>query len=310
MKTIHYPLLALLLGLTSAAVGREIYVNNTTGEDRFDGSSPQALDGPVGPLKTLALAAKIARAGDKIVLAKTDQPYRESITLWGSHNSGDASLPFYIEGNGAVLDGSSVIAASDWEPYRKAIFRFRPPKLGFQQLFLNDRPAVRVHAPKQGADLPELEPLQWCLRDGVIYFCVEPTKLPENYALSYAAMPVGITLLHVERVVIADLTIQGFQLDGINAANSAFDVRLAGLVLRGNGRSGLAVGGASEVALVAALVGNNSQAQLLTLPYSHTFVMNSNLLSNSAPAWVDQGGQTTIDGKSVSGGQEEIQTPK
>ena len=43
-----------------------------------------------------------------------------------------------------------------------------------------------------------------------------------------------------------------------------------GVTAHGNGRSGVCVSGASIVELVGCLVGNNGQAQLLTLPLSET----------------------------------------
>jgi hypothetical protein len=313
MKTIQSTLVFFLLLVSSSVIAREIYVNNVAGDDRFNGTHPTNTDDAAGPLRTLGMALRIAASGDKIILAKNDEPYRESVTLWSSRNSGDVVQPFMIQGNGAVFDGSAPVPAEAWEHYEGAVFRFRPPRMGFAQLFLDDRPAARVLAdasPRplgEGLEVRALAPLQWCLKNGEIFFCVEKTKLPADYHLSYAALPVGITLLHVNRVVITDLTIQGYQLDGINAVNSATDVLLFGLTLRGNGRSGLTVGGASSVKLDAALVGNNGHAQLLTLPYSHTFVRNSNLLpALAAPAWLDQGGELDINGKKASGGLAEI----
>ncbi|HYW78816.1 MAG TPA: hypothetical protein VE890_04530, partial [Thermoguttaceae bacterium] len=180
--------------------------------------------------------------------------------------------------------------------------RFRPPHGGHQQLFLNDRPADRVAAGPMAGGPPKLEPLQWCFFEGEIYFCVEPNKLPEDYHPSYADKQTGITLFHVRRVGIVDLTVQGFRLDGISAYNSARDVYLGGVICRGNGRSGITVGGASQVEIDAALLGNNGAAQLLTLPMSQTSVRNSELFSNTAPAWVDRGGVVYIDDKLVEGG--------
>jgi hypothetical protein len=117
---------------------------------------------------------------------------------------------------------------------------------------------------------------------------------------------VGITLYHVEHVGIVDLTIQGFQLDGISAFNSARDVTIAGVTCRGNGRSGIAVGGASQVLISACLLGDNGEAQLLTLPCSETGIQDTALLSNTAPGWVDRGGRVYVDGRRVEGGLEAL----
>ena len=177
---------------------------------------------------------------------------------------------------------------------------------GNPQLFLDGRPAVRVFAAQAAKSPPELQPRQWCSLEGRIYFCVEKTKLPGDYKLSYAHDQTGITLFHVEHVRIANLTVQGFQVDGISLYNSARDVSLSNVTCRGNGRSGVAVGGASQATIDASLLGNNGQAQLLTLPYSEAHLRNTHLLSNTAPGWVDQGGRVYIDGHRVEGGRDEF----
>jgi hypothetical protein len=302
--------LRLLVAVLSAwlagpASARDIHVNNQSGNDRFTGHYFQNMPDETGPVRTIAKALRLAGAGDRIILANTGQPYRESVSLVGSRHSGTSFQPFVIEGNGAILDGSSPVPAHAWEHYRGPVFRFRPPRIEPQQLFLNDRPLARVIGSRPSGAPSRLEPLQWCLQGGHIYFCVEPLKLPEDYRLSIAHQPVGITLFHVERVAIQNLTIQGFQIDGINAFNSARRVSLSGVTCRGNGRAGVAVGGASLVHVEDSLIGDNGEAQLLTQPYSATHVQQSRLLSNTAPAWVDRGGAVFLDGQPVRGGLNE-----
>ena len=115
-----------------------------------------------------------------------------------------------------------------------------------------------------------------------------------------------MTLFHVEHVNVIDLTVQGFQVEGISLSNSAREVLLSGVTCRGNGRNGVAVGGASSVTIRDSLLGDNGQAQLLTSPYSETRLLNTHLLSNTAPGWVDQGGSVYIDGNRVKGGKDEF----
>jgi hypothetical protein len=287
--------------LAGMAAGREIYVNNVAGDDRFTGYQPQNLPDRTGPLRTITRALQLAASGDRIVLAKTDQPYRESISLVGSRLSGQPFQPFSIDGNGAVLDGSAPIPPEAWQHFRGAVFRCRPPRMGHQQLFIDDRPAIRVAANLLSDAPPALGPLEWCFHNGHVYFCVQPGKLPEDYRLTCAWLQTGITLFHVAQVGIVNLTVQGFQLDGINAYNSAREVYLAGVTCRGNGRSGITVGGAARVAIDGCLAGNNGQAQLLTLPYGRTDVRNSELLSNTAPAWADRGGVVYLNGQRAEG---------
>jgi hypothetical protein len=295
--------------LTAPAAGRDIHVDNLAGDDSFTGQNLQYTPDLSGPVRTIAKALRLARSGDRIVLAKTEQPYREGISLVGSRHSGLLDRPFVIEGNGAILDGSAPIPPDAWEHHRGAVFRFRPPRTGFQQLFIDDRPAVRAPVSRFAEVPPKLEALEWCLHEGQIYFRVAADKLPKDYRLTCAQQQTGITLFHVRQVAIANLTVQGFRVDGISASNSARDVYLSGVTARGNGRSGITVGGASTMELDGCVVGNNGQAQLLTLPYSETSVRNSQLFANTAPARVDQGGRVYINGKQVEGGLDQDVTP-
>ena len=232
-----------------------------------------------GPVRTIAKALRLAGAGDVIVLAKTNAPYRESVSLVGSRHSGTAKEPFMIRGNGAILDGSAPVPAKAWESYKGAIFRFRPPQSGYQQLFLDGRPAVQV--PVGRADLcpsepPELKPRQWCLLGAYIYFCVEQTKLPADYQLTYARQQTGITLL--SRRLRDDCRPYG---PGFSVGrDQSVQHGPAGVAAwtsrcRDNGRSGVAVGGASSVAIEGSRLGGNGHAQLLTLPYSETHLHNT-----------------------------------
>ena len=304
MRTLYTLLIGCLL--CGPVTAREIFVDNTAGDDLSTGQQSRNTSDQTGPVRTIAKALWLAGNGDQIVLAKTNTPYRESITLAGSRHSGMSGQPFAIKGNGAILDGSVPVPPDAWEHFRGAVFRFRPSQMGYQQLFLDDRPAVRVFAGRSAGGVPQLEPCQWCSADGMIYFCVEKTKLPADYKLSYACGQTGVTLYHVDYVVLSDLIVQGYQIDGIGAANSARHVSLVAMKCRGNGRSGVSVGGASLVDLDVCLLGNNGQAQLLTLPYSETHVRNSNLLPNTAPGWVDQGGRVYLGDKRVQGGLDEV----
>jgi hypothetical protein len=98
-------------------------------------------------------------------------------------------------------------------------------------------------------------------------------------------------------VEIGDLTVQGYQLDGINAVDGAFDVLLSGVTCRGNGRSGLSVGGSSRVFVTGGVLGDNGSSQLRTEGYSHTTVEGTQLIPNTAPAISRQGGEITIEGQ-------------
>ncbi len=294
-----YLISLVVLAVATVADARDIYVNNVAGDDRHQGHSASPTSAGTGPCRTITRALRAAQRGDQIILADTGVPYRESITLEGGRHSGYPSRPFVIRGNGAILDGSWQVPPTAWEHARGEIFRFQPHRMAFQQLFLDDVPVARVRVPAGGHKLPELEPLTWCLFERQIYFRPEKDKLPAQYHLTFAGYQTGVTLYKCERVIIEDLIVQGFQLDGINAHEGVFQTQLLRVTARGNGRSGISIGGASRVKLDACVAGNNGAAQVRTEGFSHAELVGCDLIANTAPGLVREGGRVTIDGQAL-----------
>jgi len=303
MRTIvrSVTVLGLSILLVPAAAGRDIFVNNQMGDDTSSGAQQAATAERTGPVASIQKALRLAQSADRIVLANTGRPYRESITLMASRHSGHRLQPFVLEGSGASLDGSAPVPPAAWTRYGGQVYRFQPARVEYQELLLGERPLARVAASRASAEPAKLQPLQWCLHRGYVYFAAEPGKNPKDYPLACADKPVGITLYRVQHVLIRNLSVQHFQLDGINALNSARLVRLEGVRLRNNGRSGIAVGGASLVGVNACEAGANGLAQLLTLPWSETHLDQSRLLAGDAPAWLDRGGRLYVEGQEVAG---------
>ncbi len=283
------------LTLPSAAPARDIYVNNIAGDDRFDGTAPVSQGARMGPFRTLTRALKLADKGDRVILAATAHPYRESVTLQAGRHSGSAEHPFEIVGNGAVLDGLADVPDSVWTHVGVEVYRFSPPRMSFQLLYLDGRPATRVPVGSADLKLPPLQPLQWCLFQREVYFRPENGRTPGSYRLEYCALPVGITLYQVRHVVIRDLIVQGFQLDGINAHDGVFDTLLKGVTCRGNARAGICVAGASRVRIVQCLAGGNGAAQLRTEGYSHTRLVSCRLLDDTAPPRTSEDGSVVTE---------------
>jgi len=290
--------LTLILFNTTAR-GADIFVDNVRGDDRNRGSSAELSTGENGPISSITKALRIAHKGDRIILSNTGVPYRESITLQGGNNSGWATTPFTIVGNGAILDGRAPVPVDGWKHVRGDVYCFAPTYKTYQQLYLDERPAKRVTI-EDTSQLDKLQPLEWCLTDGMILFRTEQDRGPGSYRLSFSARRTGITLYEVRNVKILDLTVQGFQLDGINVHSNCYDIELAGITSRGNGRSGVSVGGASRATLVRSLLGDNGVVQLRGEGFSKTLVVDSTLLENTAPATFRQDARITIDGQEVS----------
>lgn len=276
--------------LPDAAVARDIFVNNELGDEQSDGATAEPGAAAGSPVRSIRRALFLAGPGDRIILAKTATPYRESLSLQGPRHSGIAVRPFTIVGNGATLDGREVVPQTAWRPAIGDLFRFEPNRRSFGLLYVNDVPAK---TPERRAP-DAVEPLGSVLFQGHYYFRPEPGRLPTEYELSVTFRPVGITLYEVRDVLIEDLVVQGFQLDGVSAADSAFGVRLVGVTSRGNGRSGIHVGGASRVRMTGCLVGNNGASQLFTEDWSRVEVENCDLIDGPAPAVLRQGGRVEM----------------
>ena len=299
MRVATIVLLSVLLISASAARAEDLFVDNVLGDDIRNGRTQAADANGAGPVRSLTRALAVARPGDRLVMADTGVPYRESVTLSGGRHNGLGSEPFVIEGNNAVLEGSLPVPPRAWEHFRGDVFRFRPPRMAFAQLFLNGPPVERRYLENMLGRLPDLAPREWCLADGWIYFRVEPQTLPDEYPLFYAAQTVGITLYEVHDVVIRNLTVQGFQLDGINAHDCAKNCQLIGVIARGNGRAGIAVGGASNVRIKACLLSDNGDEQILTDGPSVTSIEATEIDATARPALERKGGTVFVDGERI-----------
>jgi len=285
------------LSLVGTSEARVVFVSNVDGDDRAEGRRSQPALGIDGPVRTIAKALRLAQAGDRIVLLNTGLPYREAVSLTGHKHSGSPVSPFIIEGNGAMLDGSRPIPAGAWTHHLGDVFYFEPTGLGYQQLFLRGRPAVRQPAVAADVTLPPLEPLEWCWWQARIYFRVEAGRLPSDYEPACCSLRTAITLYHVDHVIVQNLILHGYQFDGVNAIDAARRVHLNELVCRANGRSGITAAGASTVEINACLLGDNGEAQLRIEDYAQVHVYDTELLAGSAPAIQFQGGEVTVDGQ-------------
>jgi hypothetical protein len=96
------------------------------------------------------------------------------------------------------------------------------------------------------------------------------------------------------------LTVQGFQLDGINLNDAEGPTVLSGITSRGNGRSGVTVTGVSNVVLDGCLLGDNGASQLLVQEFGQVNLLNCDLLDNTGPKWqIKNGAKLLLDGKLV-----------
>lgn len=283
---------AIGLALITQGFAADLFVDNLAGDDRNNGQGAAILSRGNGPVRTIGKALRLAQAGDRIfVNPNGGEPYRECLTLQGGAHSGFGDIVLEIVGNGAVLDGSISLTEANWEAVGDDLYAVQPLKMSFQQFSLDGEPAVRIRV--SGDQIPTLEPRQWCLHKGRIVFRTDPGRLPAGYNPSCGGHPVAITLYDIHDVVIRDLTIRGYQLDGVNAHDNVTRCDLVGIHSIGNGRSGFSIGGASRVRLENCTASSNGAAQIRLEGFSKTQIIGGTFDETTAPAIVQEGGEVT-----------------
>jgi hypothetical protein len=283
------------LCLAAAASARDIFVSSVAGDDRREGRIPAAVVPEAGPVRTISKALRLAQAGDRIVVENTGVPYRETLSLSGSRHGGNSVGPLVIEGGGATLDGSVPIPAELWEHVAGDVYAYQPARLGYQQLFIGGRRALGRPTRWSDVTRPRLEPLEWCFWRGRIYLRVHPRRTPSDYELSCCGLRTGITLYYVQDVLIRDLAVRGFQLDGIAVHDVVQATRLENVTARDNGNSGVSLRGASLVELERCTLEGNGVAQLRVDDFARVWLYDCQLIGDTARAIQRSGGQVMID---------------
>ncbi len=291
-------LAVVLLTAARPLTAAEWYVDNLRGDDAFNGSSRDPLSGENGPLRTIRRALSRAGSGDTIHLANSDQPYYESLQLFGPKHSGVANQAFVIHGHGAVISGERRIPANQWRDVGGGLWQLMPFRKGYYELLFDGTPVPEHPGPKDSASVGKLPEGTWRAWHGSIYYQArnEQWQTPFDLTFSIAADDVGISLLDVRNVVIQQLTVRHFRVDGVNAHDRAVGVILDDVTLLENGRAGLAVGGSSLVGLKDSTCRGNRLFQLLNSERAQTELLHSTLGAAPGIPLRVEGGHVLIDG--------------
>lgn len=287
--------ISLSLAAATSLSARDWFVDNRFGDDGFDGATARVAGPGVGPVYSIRRALDKAGRGDTVHITNHGVPYYESLQIVGPRLTGSPISQFVIEGNGAILSGARLIPPEAWKYVGDDIWQFTPRRKAFYQLLQIDKPV-----PEQRDVSPTalIEAGQWQGRNGSIYFrSPGPGINPLNLPLAFARDEVGITLLDVDDVVIRNLTIRHFRLDGINAHDRARHVILENVRLIENGRSGLAVGGTSLVGVKDSELDGNRLSQILNAEKAQTEVISSKLGENGGVPFQIKGGHLLIEGE-------------
>lgn len=267
--------LAWLLVMSGSVRGGTIFVDNRLGNDRYNGLAAAPEGYRNGPVQSLAAAAHRVRPGDSIVIANHGRTYYGSLSLVGARHSGAGNRPFVIYGNGVTLSGAKPIATGSWQHVRDDIWRITPVRKTFYQLVLDGTAVAAAACDATATTLPAIPSGEWCVWQHALYYHAPVAVDPNTLNLSLADEDVGITLLDVENVVIRDIKLQHYRLDGINAHDRCRDVLLDNVTLEANGRAGLAVGGTSQVVVRSSNMQHNRVASALITELGEANLENS-----------------------------------
>jgi hypothetical protein len=247
------------------AAAATIYVDALHGDDANDARSERPSSPGNGPVRTIARALERAGYGDTISLANHGIPYYEPISLTGRRHSGFLSIPFVLEGNGAIVDGSSPVPPRAWKRADGDLWKMTPRRKGHYVLLVGDEPLPEFRVPGAAAQLPAIPVGQWAAWRGSIYYHLPRYEEPSYLPLRLARWGVGLTLYDVRNVVVRNVTFRHFRLDGVNAHDRCRNVVLEDVRCVGNGRAGVAAAGTSDVTLRSCQVmGNLRHSVLIT----------------------------------------------
>ncbi len=214
--------------------GRHYYVNPDTGDDAANGLSAirSAAD---GPLRSIAKAIALAKAGDTVDLAPRAKPYRESAVF---HNrSGEPGRPITLDGHGATLSGCEPIVPADWEPvapglYRNARLLHTSPSVVGRYFFRFDGRMNHMGRTSKGNSLPwkkpqDLRPGEWTFQasDKAFYLKIDPARRLDDCRIEAPLRSNGVAIGgHCEHLVIRDVNATHVWNDGYNIHGTTRDI--------------------------------------------------------------------------------------
>lgn len=265
----------LFLTMSSPCLATDIYVDNLLGNDLFNGITSTSEGSEGGPVRTLRRAMQLAGFGDRIVLTRSGAFYYDSFSLTGVQHSGTRLRPFTIVGNGATLSGARSVPREGWRRAGTDVWKLTMSRKGFYRLMNDGEPVSELIRSDSKNPLAALEPNQWTAWRGDIYYKNQGDP-PTTRNFSYAAEQTGFSLYQVQNVRIENLTLRDFRFDGLCAQNLCRNVVLDNVTCTNNGRSGVAVGGTSQMEIIGGEASKNGRHSILITGRASVSVTGTN----------------------------------
>jgi hypothetical protein len=266
LKSARLATVTALFAATVTASARDIYVDNTSGDDRYRGQSLQVSSGQ-GPLRSLQKAVRIAKPGDRIIVNPTNVPFREEVVINGvDRENPTADYPVVIEGNGATLDGLVPIDPMLARPLGAGLFQFETalgPQHTSDVLFVDGKPAPRG-AGRWANGMPMLQPGEFAPWNGWLCYQVAREDVIDRHAFAVSRLNVGLTIYRSNHWIVRNLTFRGYRLDGIRIHGPVEGLQFQFCRFLSNGRAGLAAYGLAEAGISDSEAIGNGKAGIVS----------------------------------------------
>lgn len=251
------------LSQSPSVLGAVIYVDNFQGDDAFDGTTATPVNPANGPVRTIRRGLQLLQKGGTLNIANQGLPYYESMEVVGGKLSGVPLNPLVIEGNGAELNGSFTVPTTGWRKVGENLWQFTPFRKGTYLLIRDNKALPEMILPPNTRTLPEIPEGQWAAWHGSIYLKTSSLEVPAELNLWFAVRSMGVTLYDVHDVVVRNLKVRHFRMDGINAHDRAKNVLLENIIAEENGRSGITAAGTSFLTIQKPTIQNNGRHSVL-----------------------------------------------
>lgn len=230
-----------LMGLHCAgALGRDIYVNPETGDERSSGLAAEKK-GADGPVKSIHRAVRMALPGDTVHLARLAEPYREVAVFHNAH--GEPGRPITFDAHGATITGAEPLNPDDCRAVAPGLYRtdrLIPAKLVTPEdavsrrwFFLYAGRINRMGRTLKGTNAPYKKPAdlavgEWTYQrdENAFYLKIDPQKKLVDYHIGYPARGAGVQVSgDCSHLVIRNLVAMHVYNDGFNIHGKTRDVR-------------------------------------------------------------------------------------
>ncbi|QDU63181.1 hypothetical protein Pan216_40560 [Planctomycetes bacterium Pan216] len=272
---------------THGTTTQVIYVNNRSGDDRFNGRSPERQPNGSGPLKSINAAIRQSSHGGRIVVVPTDSPYDEQVVVHGARLHGFSSQPLVIDGGGATISGRRSFHPDSWDRIAPGSFVRHGSRDSSGTLIIDGKLQEPVPNPINGAK-PAINPGEHAFWFGRYYLRLEPETDISKLDIDECRRGAGMAIIHASHVTVRNFAFDGFGFDGAQVYGPAEAVIFKDCKFLDNADSGLTVRNDASVVLDNCQIAGNGASGLNVLNFSDVDLADSafeeNLVNRSVDA--------------------------